>query len=168
MVSTEGDLLTYELSVYIPSKQKIKPPGNHNLLSLIQINVVSLLSSHDPRWFRTSLPFLIFDDGTLRIRTHHEFTWKVKTDYTVVEDPLDKWIKFKFEINSTSDDNGYLKVFVNDELMVHEIRPTIPPDQDATTYLRFGIYNAFLSQCDCKNMPTQVVYFDEIRRARVD
>ena len=82
----------------------------------------------------------------------------------MVKDPLDKWIKFKFEVNSTSGEDGYLKVFVNDELMVHEIRPTLPPDQDATTYLRFGIYNWSLYKVT-EPYGKQVVYFDAISKS---
>ena len=153
---TEGDLLTYELMVYIPSKPKIKPQGYRNLLVLTQINIRDL-----PLY--TALAYLKFDHGTLQIQTHHEFTWEVKRIYMVVEDPLDQWIKVKFEVNSTSGWDGYLKVFVNDELKVYEIGPTLPTS-DAETDLRFGIYNASVSQAT-EPYGKQVVYFDAISKS---
>lgn len=142
--------------VYIPSKPKIKPKGT-NRLFLTQINVRN-------RSLFTALAFLeVSSHGTLNIRTHHEFTWEVKRIYMVVEDPLDQWIKVKFEVNSTSGWDGYLKVFVNDELKVYEIGPTLPTS-DAETDLRFGIYNASVSQAT-EPYGKQVVYFDAISKS---
>ena len=31
-------------------------------------------------------------------------------------------------------------------------------------YFDFGIYNAFISECACGGMPSQIAYFDDVRR----
>jgi hypothetical protein len=39
-------------------------------------------------------------------------------------------------------------------------------DGATRTTFDFGIYNAFISDCRCEAMPTQVVYYDDIRRGK--
>jgi hypothetical protein len=154
--STEGELLIYELMVYIPSKPQIRPLGS-NLLFLTQINVRN-------RSLYTTLAYLEVNQfGELLIRTHEGFTWKIKEKYIVHDNPTEKWIKLKFEVKSTSEKNGYLKVFVNDELKVHETRQTLP-DASSGHSLKFGIYNAYKSKA-VEPFGKQIVYFDAISKS---
>ena len=154
--STEGELLIYELMVYIPSKPQIRPLGS-NLLFLTQINVRN-------RSLYTTLAYLqVSQFGELQIKTHYGFTWDIKEEYTVHDNPTDKWIKLKFEVKSTSEKNGYLKVFVNDELKVHETRQTLP-DSSSGHSLKLGIYNAYKSKA-MEPYGKQVVYFDAISKS---
>ena len=47
-------------------------------------------------------------------------------------------------------------------------RMRLPLEAALTTpisiYFDFGIYNAFISECACDGMPSQIAYFDDIRR----
>jgi hypothetical protein len=154
--SSEGRLLAYELMVYIPSKPQVRPLGR-NLLFLVQLNVRN--SS-----LYTTLAYLeVSEWKELLIRTHKGFTWDIKRQYMVLDNPLDKWTKVRFEVKSTSDDNGYLKVFVNDEIKVHETRQTLPT-LDSKHSLKFGIYNAYKSKAT-EPYGTQIVYFDAISKS---
>ena len=142
--------------VYIPSKPQIRPLGS-NLLYLAQINVTN-------RSFYTTLAFLEVNQfGELLIRTHEGFTWKIKEKYIVHDNPTDKWIKLKFEVKSTSEKDGYLKVFVNDELKVHETRQTLP-DSGSGHSLKFGIYHAYKSKA-VEPYGKQIVYFNAISKS---
>ena len=73
-----------------------------------------------------------------------------------------RWTDIEIHALWASTDEGFIKIYVNEELT----RTVEGPNMEGANriYFDFGIYNAFLSQCDCKNMPTQVVYFDGIRR----
>jgi len=61
-------------------------------------------------------------------------------------------------------DDGRIEVYLDGD---HR-RTLTGPNLDGATRATFdfGIYDAFLSECDCEEMPTQVAYFDEVRRAR--
>ena len=62
----------------------------------------------------------------------------------------------------SSSDTGFLQIFINGDLK----KTIFGPNMAGATamYFDFGIYNAFISECKCKSMPNQVVYFDDIRR----
>ena len=72
------------------------------------------------------------------------------------------WTDIEIHALWASTDDGFIKIYVNEELT----RTVKGPNMEGANrvWFDFGIYNAFLSRCDCKKMPTQVVYFDEIRR----
>ena len=142
--------------VYIPSKPRLRPNGG-NVLFLSQINIRN-------KSLFAALAFLAVSEwGDLVIKTGEIFEMKDKQIYVVHANPFDKWIKFKFEINSTSKENGYLKVFVNDKLKVHEARQTLPT-KESWHNLAFGIYNAFKSKAT-EPYNRQIVYFDSISKS---
>ena len=62
----------------------------------------------------------------------------------------------------SSSDNGLMEVFINGETKWSMAGPNMAGATN--TYFDFGIYNAFISECECDAMPTQIVYFDDIRR----
>jgi hypothetical protein len=61
-------------------------------------------------------------------------------------------------------DNGLIEIHINGDL----VKTLIGPNMDGATLVTFdfGIYNAFISDCECEVMPTQVAYFDEIHRGQ--
>ena len=66
-------------------------------------------------------------------------------------------------MKSTSEKDGYLKVFVNDKLKVLENRQTLP-DSGSGHSLKLGIYNAYKSKA-MEPYGKQVVYFDAISKS---
>ena len=91
-------------------------------------------------------------------------------DYNILEQNIliknkyvrSQWTDIEIHALWTSTEEGFIKIYVNEDLT----RTVKGPNMDGTEriYFDFGIYNAFLSKCDCEKMPTQVVYFDGIRR----
>ena len=91
-------------------------------------------------------------------------------DYNILEQNIliknkhvrSRWTDIEIHALWASTDEGFIKIYVNEELT----RTVKGPNMEGANriFFDFGIYNAFLSRCDCKNMPTQVVYFDGIRR----
>ena len=91
-------------------------------------------------------------------------------DYNVLEQDIllknkharAQWIDIEINALWSSTDQGFIEIYINEELT----RTIKGPNMEGANriYFDFGIYNAFISQCNCKKMPTQVVYLDAIRR----
>ena len=73
-----------------------------------------------------------------------------------------RWVDITMHIIWSETDTGLIELYVNDELVETLTGPNM--DGATRTTFDFGIYNAFISRCDCDSMPRQVMYFDEIRR----
>ena len=72
------------------------------------------------------------------------------------KDMLDKWTDVLVNAKWTNKENGFLKVWVNNKLTYEYTGPT---KRDDNMYFKFGIYRFSVF----KEMPTQVIYFDEVR-----
>lgn len=152
---TQGQILTWEERIFIPSQPKFRPKGG-NIMFLTQINFI------DDSHYGTVAYIEVAPDGALMIRTHVDLTFNILRKYVVHKNPTDKWVKFKFEVKSTSQPDGYLKVYVDDQLVVDEVRPTLPTPT-SVNFLKLGIYNAFKSQA-IEPYGTQIVYFDGLSK----
>ena len=153
--STEGQTLVYDTHVYIPSQPRFRPVGD-NLLFLTQINY------GDPDSYGTVAYLEVGQAGELMIRTHQGLGWDVHEQYVVATNPVDRWVNVRYEIKSTAGSDGFLKVYVDGDLRVDEVRQTLPTPVGANT-IKFGIYNAFKSDAE-EAYETQVVFFDGIAK----
>ena len=165
--STQGEIITYEYAIYIPSQPLIQPtpasgPGPKPLTVLTQINWQC--ASSNPCSSLGSggygaLAFLKIDyTGTLSLQTHQDFTWAPNQTVVVDSNPYNKWIKLRYVIKSTAASDGYIQIYANDKLVINEIRATLP-NSGASDTLKLGIYNSSLSSAS-QAWQTQVVYFD--------
>ena len=153
---THGKTLLYTTHLFIPAVKRLKPLGK-NTLFLTQINFVD-----DFGLYGTLAYLEVGEDGGLLVRTDKGFTYDIHAKYPVLANPYDKWIKLAWEIRSSVGPDGFIKVYVNDVLKVHESRPTLP-HLTATNRLKFGIYNVFMVRA-LKPYFTQVVYFDSVSK----
>lgn len=150
--STQGQIITYEYRVYIPTQPLIRPAGASVLMVLTQLR-----NTHTS----DALAYLAVDaTGGLYLQTHEGFSWTPIQKVTIDTKPQDKWIKMKYVVKSTSASDGCVKIYVNDALVINETRATLP-DAAQTQMLKIGIYNSFLSAA-AQPWQTQVVYFDGI------
>jgi hypothetical protein len=156
--STSGQVITWELNFYIPKQVRFRPRGDKNALFITQINIKNK-ADHGP------LAFLeIGQNGELMVRTHIDFTWDIKNRHVIANSfPVDTWTNIKFEVLSTPQSNGYLKVYLNGKLVVEENRPTLPTAEHSDN-MRFGIYNSFKSLAT-EAYATQVIYFDGVKKS---
>lgn len=150
---TQGRTLVREFRVYLPAQERLRPQGE-NLMFLSQLNF------GDRSSFGTLAFLELGSDGDLYVRTHKGLTNELQTLYPVYRNPYDKWISVRYEVQSTAASNGTLKVYVNDKLMVDEVRQTLP-SAEGVNYLRVGIYNAFLTRAT-QPYAQQVVYYDGV------
>jgi len=166
--STEGKIITYEYSIYVPTQPLIQPTTAKGapsipLTMLTQINWAckgipcpTLVGNG-----YGSLVILKTDyTGTLYLQTHQDFTNTPNQVIAIDAKPQDKWIKLKYVIKSTAATDGFLWVYVNDKLVINETRATLP-NSSSTDALKFGIYNSSKSSA-AQPWQTQVVYFDGI------
>jgi hypothetical protein len=155
--STSGQLLTWEENIYIPKQTRFRPKGK-NALFITQINFKN-------RTDYGTLAYLeIGENGELLVRTHNDFTFDIKTLHVIANSfPVDTWTNIKFEVLSTTQSNGYLRVYLNGKLVVEENRPTLPT-AESSNMLKMGIYNAFKSRAT-EAYATQVMYFDGVKKS---
>jgi hypothetical protein len=76
----------------------------------------------------------------------------------------DRWIDIVMHVIWSTSVDGLIEIYINGDLA----ETLTGPNMDGATYASFdfGIYNAFISDCRCESMPTQVVYYDDIRRGK--
>ena len=98
--------------------------------------------------------------GGFYIHTNKGFDYTSNQQITIDTKPQDKWIKMTYVIKSTTAADGYIKIYMNDKLVIDETRATLP-DLISTTLLKIGIYDGSLSSA-AQPWQTQVVYFDGI------
>jgi hypothetical protein len=154
--STSGQLLTWEENIYIPKQTRFRPKGK-NALFITQINFKNKAD------YGTIAYLEIGENGELLVRTHNEFTFDIKTLHVIANSfPVDTWTNIKFEVLSTPQSNGYIRVYLNGKLVVEENRPTLPT-AEYSNMMRVGIYNAFKSRAT-EAYATQVIYFDGVKK----
>jgi len=156
--STDGRIVTYEVWVYVPVQPRFRPRG-FNLMFLDQMQYLP----PDGEAGGVLAYLEVGSNGELMIRTHRGFTFDIQQQYTVVSNPVGTWSKIVWEIKSTPQPDGYLRVYANDRLIVDETKPTLPTPGWRHS-LKIGIYNAFKSSA-AEPYDTQVVYFDGIRKS---
>ena len=91
-------------------------------------------------------------------------------DYGIIEQGVliqnsvsrSRWIDVVIHARWSATEQGFIHVFIDGQSK----RYLSGPNMDGATrvYFDFGIYNAFVSECNCDTMPTQIVYFDDVRR----
>jgi hypothetical protein len=151
-------IVTYVTHVYIPKQPKFKPLGPNNLLVMNQINYLD----SSGKSFGALAYLVMGNNDVLLIRTHKEFTWIGLHDYIITNTPYDKWITLKYEIKMSDKDDGYIKVYANENLLVYENRPTIP-SKTGVLNLKFGIYNSLKSSA-IEPYTTQIIYIDGVSK----
>ena len=80
-----------------------------------------------------------------------------------VEDMIGKWNDILIHGNFTKKDNGFFKVWANNELKYEYYGATTA---GKPSFFKFGIYQTYVSRYspyESKPYPTQIVFFDEIR-----
>lgn len=76
-----------------------------------------------------------------------------------------KWHRLEVNVLWTNKEDGFFKVWVNGEEKVNYAGPTMTKND---VYFKYGLYRTFVSRFEHshkKPIPTQVVYFSNIRRA---
>ena len=80
---------------------------------------------------------------------------------------LGKWNDILVNVNWTHKDDGYFKLWANNKLVFDFKGAT--KSKGVKTYYKFGIYRSKVSiykQIHKKDIPIQVVYFDEVRAGK--
>ena len=146
----DGEEYWYHFSIYAPST---------NLVSGAEVVFLGQFQQ-DPSGVAPFM-FEAFDDG-------YGFRQNDK-DYNIIfqealrDNSLFKgqWTDVLMHIKWSSGSDGFVKVYFNGTLTKELTGDNMQNSE--TTLFHFGIYNAFISQCNCSQMPNQIFYFDEIR-----
>ena len=165
-----GKKVIYEWSTYIPSTEYFTPNPSGNPLTVLgqvfsksegnnTVNDEINTESCDGK----ALLYFVMEGNTLKYLTHKPFTWMQNDRVLIDENPFDKWMNFKIEINVSTGDDGYIKLFVNNELFNEDNRQTMCSTGNTSLNLKLGIYNSSIQD---KSMPflKQVVYYDGVKR----
>jgi len=154
-------IVTYTTHIYIPNQNKFRPSGINNLLVMNQVNYSDSLGK-----VFGALAYLVMENNnTLLIRTHKNFTWIGLNDYKITNTPYNKWISLKYVVKMSDNEDGYIRVYVDESLLFEEKRPTIP-SKTGILNLKFGIYNSLRSSA-FEPYTTQIIYIDGVSK-RID
>ena len=157
--STQGQIITYQYYVYIPSQLLLRPATRAGAPSTVQTVLTQLNWFSRTRTAHSILAGLFVDSaGGLFVRTNQDFGYIPSQDVVVDSNPYNKWIKLTYVIKSTTAADGYIRIYANDKLLINETRATLP-DLNSTTLLKVGFYNSYLSVA-AQPWQTQVAYFD--------
>ena len=157
--STQGQIITYEYYVYIPSQPLIRPATAKGASQTTVMFISQIDNMNQTGTSKFVLFYLAIDEsGGLYLSPQKGFASINDTPVVIDSNPANKWIKMKYVIKSTSADDGYVQVYANDKLVLNQTRATLP-SSDYHILLKVGIYNAFLSAA-ASAYDTQVVFFD--------
>lgn len=111
-----------------------------------------------PVWMfqETSGGYFLDDQVTGYTRRYHELI--------LDNDLRGKWHQVEVHVMWTNKGDGFFKVWVNGEEKVNYAGPTMAKND---VYFKYGLYRTFVSryeQAHKKPIPTQVVYFSNVRR----
>lgn len=167
-----GKKITYEYSMYIPETEYFTPNDNSSGNPLTVLSQIFSISEgenliqddiNSSNCDGKALLYFVMEENKLKYLTHKPFTWNQNERILIKENPFNQWIRIKIEILSSIDNTGYIKLFIDDELIDNDIRPTMCSSENPHYILKLGIYNSSISD---KNKPflKQVVYYDEVKR----
>lgn len=151
----EGDEWWYAWSIYVPKDMPNVFPTKVAFGQFHQNpNVVWMFRNRDGGYFVNRQKTLgrgygfdpILDDATLR----------------------GQWNDIVVHVKWTHQDKGLFRVWANDTMSYDYRGPTM--GKNKTVYFKFGIYRTFVSRFmvehGADSVPTQIIYFDEVRRGR--
>ena len=158
--STQGQIITYEYYMYLPSQPLITPPSAKGCYSttatlLAQINWINQTGTSYGQLLEPRI-----DETGLFLNPQLDWTFANGPKVPLDSNPYNKWIKLKYVIKSTASADGYIQVYMNDQLVYNQTRATLP-GTDYQNMLKIGFYDGQIS-CATQPWQTQVVYFDGI------
>ena len=147
----DGDEYWYTWSVYVP-KSPLKQGDSITFLGQFNSDNAARFYIED---FQKGLGFR-FNDRNYEI---------IERDVLIANElSRDAWTDILIHAIWSTSDDGLLELYINGNLA----KTLTGPNMDGASMVNFdfGIYNAFISKCQCETMPTQVAYFDELRRGK--
>jgi len=167
-----GKTITYEYSIYIPEVEYFNPVNeNGNPLTVLsQIFSSSqgenqvIEDGNSSQCDGKALNYFVMKGNQLQFLTHKPFTWTQNERIIISDNPFNKWFKIKIEIYSSTNAEGYIKLFIDDEFIYEDSnRPTMCSTGSTLYSLKLGIYNSFINE-KSKPFLNQVVYYDNVNR----
>jgi len=166
-------IITYEYSMYIPKVEYFSPTSSENGKPFTVLSQVFSQSEgenqltgdgNSSQCDAKALNYFVMNGNQFQYLTHRPFTWLQNERIIISDNPFDIWFKIKIEIYSTTSDEGYIKLFVNDVLINEDLnRPTICSTENQNITLKLGIYNSYI-EYKTKPFMKQVVYYDNVRK----
>jgi len=145
----DGDDFWYGWSVYLPDEP------------LPQGKAVTFIGQFHTE---THAPFYIedFSDGLGYRFNDRNYEFISREVVSPNEAVRGQWNDIAVHVRWSSGEDGLIEIYLNGNQVAELHGSTLDGATQAT--FDFGIYNAFISECDCDAMPTQVVYYDALRR----
>ena len=162
----------FSWSFFIPQDYKPSDKVTTTIGQIHQRGVVLPGQSSTARGMASFPPLLQFDTvGNIFGTTYHKLSrnsttvadWGEFEPITNVTKLRGKWTDVVVHFKPTTED-GILEIFINGKLERVVNNPMlVKPDN---FYLKYGIYRSFVSKEKEVGVPTQVVYFDEVRMGK--
>ena len=147
-------VITYEYMMFIPNQANFKPLNT--FLTVAQVLMFT------PNNYVGLAQLIIDDNKNLALALTTDFNWTRLSEIPIFvsSDPFNRWMKIKFEIKTTTSQNGYIRLSVDDRFIFEQTRQT-SAEESLKLKLRLGIYNTGISRVK-GDWPTQVIYYDQL------
>lgn len=155
-LSKVGQTYWYSWSIFVPnSTDDISPSGNILGQFHMEDTYMPVLLFYYHKGYEVRFAQLRSEQfaPTLRLVDRYDFQ--------------DKWHDIVMNIKWSTADDGFIKIWVNDEVKADYSGKTNTESKDI--YIKYGIYRSQLPRYKKKfrtNAPTQVVYFDNVQMGR--
>lgn len=113
-----------------------------------------------------SHPVWVFQNGQGGYFLDNQVTGSTSRTYLLIEKEAvrGRWWTVKVNVRWTTDETGFFKVWINDELKVNYTGPTY---SGYKIYFKYGLYRSFLSRFKRKTglseVPGQTVYYSDVK-----
>jgi hypothetical protein len=150
--------IVWDYWMYIPDQSKFRPTGSAHLF----VSQLLTMSTDKTNYFGLA-QMLISRDNKLTIRPLKQFSFTSEGDIPVIDNPYNQWINIRYEIKTSMNSDGYVRIKVNGNTVVNTTRQNVL-DKDSRVMMRVGLYNGFKSTAT-EPYNTQVIYYDSITKS---
>ena len=144
--------------MYIPEQSKFKPTGSAHLF----VSQLLTMSTDNTNYFGLA-QILISRDNKLAIRPLKQFSFISEGDIPVINNPYNQWINIRYEVKTSMNNDGYMRIKVNGNSVVNTTGQNVL-DKSGRVMMRLGLYNGFKSTAT-EPYATQVIYYDSVTKS---
>jgi Polysaccharide lyase len=150
--------IVWDYWMYIPAQPKFRPAGSVNLF----VSQLLTMSTNKLNYFGLT-QMLISNENKLVVRPLKQFSFISEGDIPVVDNPYNQWINIRYEVKTSMNSDGYIRMMVNGNTVVNKTGQNVL-DNNLRVMLRLGIYNGLKSNAT-EPYSTQVIYYDSVTKS---
>jgi hypothetical protein len=157
-INAYNNEIVWDYWMYIPEQPKFKPTGSAHLF----VSQLLTMSTNKTNYFGLA-QILISRDNKLAIRPLKQFSFISEGDIPVIDYPYNQWINIRYEVKTSMNSDGYMRIKVNGNTVVNTTRQNVL-DKSGMVMMRLGLYSGVRSTAT-EPYATQVIYYDSVTKS---